>query len=109
MQLRECAQDASAPPPPVDPVYLVGASAQAIHAEAGPIEKAWQVQMEKELNHVPRRDIDLHCIGGEDSSRVTAGARAAHWRSNASTKEGTLFWPSLERRPCTVSSRPTSA
>jgi len=32
------------------------------------------VQMEKELNHVPRREIDrsvevLHFVGGEDSSR----------------------------------------
>ena len=56
----------------VDPVYLVGA--QAIHAEAGPIKKDVEVQMEKELNHVHRREIDrsvevLHFVGGEDSLR----------------------------------------
>ena len=54
---------------------LVTLLAQAIHAEAGPIKKDVEVQMEKELNHVHRREIDrtvkvLHFVGGEDSLRT---------------------------------------
>ena len=69
-------------------------SAQAIHAEAGPLEKdVALVQMEKELNHVPRREIDrsvevLHFVGGEDSSRRVAlplapPARSTAWSTGA--------------------------
>ena len=40
------------------------------------------MQMEKELNHVPRREIDrsvevLHFVGGEDSSRRVLCASGA--------------------------------
>mgnify|MGYP006932668445 CR=1 FL=1 len=41
------------------------------------------MQMEKELNHVPRREIDrsvevLHFVAGEDSSRRVLSGSGAH-------------------------------
>ena len=88
MQLRECAQDASAPPPPVDPVYLVGASAQAIHAEARRTDR-------EERGRCRWRRSSTTCLEGEDSSRVTAGARAAHWRSNQQCQHKSLCQKTL--------------
>ena len=53
------------------------------------------MQMEKELNHVPRREIDrsvevLHFVGGEDSSRrvlcLWPLAPSAPWRTGAARK-----------------------
>ena len=53
------------------------------------------MQMEKELNHVPRREIDrsvevLHFVAGEDSSRRCSASGAPstvehRWRCSAST------------------------
>ena len=69
------------------------------------------MQMEKELNHVPRREIDrsvevLHFVGGEDSSRrVLCLWRPQHrvGEHRPVQRKHTMvapFRPSLQRRPC---------